>query len=115
MVTRHLAVPVLAVWVAVLATLALVASSAAGGADFEFVNNASSSITEVYIADPGSDTWGSNVLSAPIEPGETRGFVFTPNADECVYDFHATFDDGNPVQALGWDLCSNTTVVFVTN
>ena len=113
MLTRRLAAVIVAAALITIHLLALDAS-ATQEEDFAFINNASSAITEVYLTDPDSEDWGNDLISSLIRPGETRGFVFTPEADLCIYDIHASFEDGTPVQLYGWDLCQSPYIEFVT-
>jgi hypothetical protein len=111
---RYLA-PLMAV---VLAVTFLVSTAAADvlsqdQRDFSFVNNSCCSVTAAYVSPASMTEWGSNVLSAPITPGEIRGIVFTSsNPGMCNYDLRAETGDGGYWELFGVDLCTTTTVVL---
>ncbi|MBI2755576.1 MAG: hypothetical protein HYX52_02600 [Chloroflexi bacterium] len=84
--------------------------------DFQILNNSSGPIVNAWIAPSDAADWGPQVLSAPIEPGETRGIVFLyPAPGVCSYDIHLTYADERPDQLNGLDICAVNVITVNDN
>jgi hypothetical protein len=90
----------------------LASTALADPRDFMFQNGSSNAIDEAYVARSESTSWGSNVLSSPIQPGESRGIIFEGDLSTCVYDVHVTFDDGSTAALSNLDLCDTVSVTL---
>ena len=79
--------------------------------DFAIINGSTSIITKVYIAPTSASDWGPQVLSAPINPAETRAFSFSgPSVPGCLYDIHISYNDDRPDELDSVNICNVATV-----
>ena len=74
--------------------------------DFDIVNMSSARIDSVYVAPSASNTWGSNILSAQVQPGETLMVRFNnPQPGLCIYDLYTSYTDGSTAQLDELNVC----------
>lgn len=75
--------------------------------DFTVVNNSSSPVTELWVAQSDSETWGEQILSSEIEAGGgERMIVFPyPAPGVCLYWVHAAHADGSSGELRDLNLC----------
>jgi hypothetical protein len=89
-----------------LPTLAI-GVQAAQAEDLEFTlhNNSSSTLTQFYVEPMASKTWGENILSSPINPGESATVTIADGKTTCNYGIRGDFKDGASVERLDLNLC----------
>ena len=66
--------------------------------DFSLVNKTGYGIDEVYVSPHRSDTWSDNLISKPLENGETLDISFNASAKAARWDIKIVWvDEGSPV------------------
>jgi hypothetical protein len=66
--------------------------------DFSLVNKTGYGIDEVYVAPHSSDTWSDNLISKPLENGETLDISFNEGVKAAKWDIKIVWvDEGAPV------------------
>jgi hypothetical protein len=81
---------------------------AAQAEDLQFTlhNNSSATLTEFYVEPMTSTkTWGENILSSPIAPGESATVTIADGKTTCTYGIRGDFKDAAPVDHLDLNLC----------
>lgn len=93
---------------ALVIPLALAVSPAlAKTVKFKFKNSTSTAVTEFYLSLPSTDEWEENLVSAPIQPGESVSSSIS-QTDTCVYDVKTVFADGTTTEDRGWNFCDDS-------
>lgn len=84
--------------------------------NFTFQNGSALWVTEVNLTLPNSQSWGPNVLTRAVQPGESVpiGFIGqrVGNSIPCVYDMAVITADGQEWDLWEVDLCSTAAVSF---
>lgn len=65
---------------------------------FTLVNGTSRTLEAFYVSTPDEETWGSNILDEPLEPGEEAIVTINDGLPNCLYDLKGTLgpaDDGS--------------------
>src|ERR1700730_12315058 len=66
--------------------------------DFSLVNKTGYGIDEVYVSPHRSDTWSDNLISKPLENGETLDISFNASAKAARWDIKIVWvDEASPV------------------
>ncbi len=81
--------------------------------NFDIVNQTSARIDAVYVSPTTSSTWGSNILTEQVPPGQTLQVRFDPsvNTGVCVYDLYVSYTDGDSDPVTGLNICQILRVV----
>jgi hypothetical protein len=70
------------------------------------------SIDSVYVSPTTARTWGGNILSAQVRPGETLQVRFSDFAPGvCVYDLYTSYTDGSTGELDELNLCTTFRVL----
>ncbi|MEN9223417.1 MAG: hypothetical protein Q6M04_13370 [Thermostichus sp. BF3_bins_97] len=90
-----------------LAPLSALVASVALAQDLQFTlhNETSSDLVEFYITTSGSDSWEENLLSGPIEAGESATVTIADGEVVCEYDILGIFADGSEAEDYELNLC----------
>lgn len=76
----------------------------------QVVNNTSFTIMRFQASNKGSESWEEDILGVRIlSPGDTIIMNIDDGSGYCVYDFRATFDDGDAVERRGINVCKVST------
>ncbi len=79
---------------------------------FTLVNNASTSLVELYVAPSTSGDWEEDILSEVLLPGYETDVIIADGLATCSYDILAVFNDGTESDARGVDLCEMDTYIL---
>ncbi len=85
----------------------LIGMQSAHAEDLEFTlhNQSSSPITEFYVESTELKTWGDNILTETINPGESATVTIADGKTTCTYGIRGTFSDGAAVEEEDLNLC----------
>ncbi len=72
---------------------------------FTLYNNSSSVLTEFHVEAMSSKTWGENILSEKIGPGESATVTIADGKTTCMYGIRGEFKDGAIVERENLNLC----------
>jgi hypothetical protein len=72
---------------------------------FTLHNNSSSVLTEFHVETMSSKTWGENILSEKIGPGESATVTIADGKTTCMYGIRGEFQDGSMVEREDLNLC----------
>lgn len=90
--------------------LAGVTEALAQSAGLELLNRAPTAITDLRLASRAMGTWGKNLLSAHLSPGQQR--TFGPEQQEgCLYSIRVGYSDNRFERFALVDLCRNKAYV----
>jgi len=93
-------------------SLAACTSSSGPDATLSVDNQSDFQITEIYLTDVGSSTWGPNLISGDtLNPGETLRL----GVDCSTYDAKLIDETGVSCEVDNLDLCLNDSVWTITN
>ncbi len=75
--------------------------------DLEFLlhNDSALTLTEFHVEPMSSKTWGENILTSPIAPGEFATVTIADGKTTCNYGIRGAFKDGDPVEHEDLNLC----------
>ena len=97
---------------AVSCTLAACTTSSGPDATLSVDNQSDFQITEIYLTDVGSSTWGPNLISGDtLNPGETLQL----DVDCSTYDAKLIDETGVSCEVDNLDLCLNDSVWIINN
>jgi hypothetical protein len=97
---------------ALLASLAALPASAAP-LKLKVTNHRGSPVLNLRLQEPNAKADGKNLLKAPLGPGDSVEVTFTPPKDKCVFNIRGVFQDGEPVQGDGFDICKDHNLTLV--
>ncbi|MFM8655932.1 MAG: hypothetical protein ACKOD5_02190 [Chthoniobacterales bacterium] len=100
---------------AVATAFAFPAAAQALNLDFELVNGTGWAIKEVYISPATVNDWQENVISKPMDNGDSYEITFHPDADVAKWDMRIVWvDEGEDVvwQALDLSKISKLTLRY---
>jgi hypothetical protein len=80
--------------------------------DFDIVNTSDVAAGGVYVSPSSADTWGPNILSDDVGPGDTLHVYFSDDLDTCDYDLYISYADGTRNQLSSLNLCATFRVVI---
>jgi hypothetical protein len=80
--------------------------------DFTLVNKTGYGIKEIYIAPSASTEWGDNLISKPMENGDSLAITFSPKAEAEHWDIRISWIDGGP--DVIWKKCKLTEITKFT-
>ncbi len=72
---------------------------------FTLYNKTSSTLTQFYVEPTSSSTWGENILSENIAPGESAAVTIADGKTTCKYGIRGQFKDGAVVERDSLNLC----------
>ena len=72
---------------------------------FTLHNNSSSALTEFHVEPTSSSTWGENILTSQIAPGESATVTIADGKTTCMYGIRGAFKDGSLVERESLNLC----------
>ncbi len=80
---------------------------AAQAEDLKFTlhNNSSATLTEFYVEPMVSKTWGENILTSTIAPGESATVTIADGKTTCTYGIKGSFKDAATVEHEDLNLC----------
>jgi len=73
---------------------------------FQLANTSSSDITAFHVSVLSSDSWEENILSEPINAGETATVTLSNADGRCKFDLRTVYDDGSTTDERAIDLCA---------
>ena len=100
---------------ALATAFAFPAAAQALNLDFELVNGTGWAIKEVYISPATVNDWQENVISKPMDNGDSYEITFHPDADVAKWDMRIVWvDEGEDVvwQALDLSKISKLTLRY---
>jgi len=112
MFRRALIIPLASLALSAVLSSPFTAAAAQDARDFDIVNQSTASIDAVYVAPSASTSWGSNILSAQVRPGQTlqvRFGDFAPGL--CTYDLYTSYTDGSTGTLNELNLCTTMRVL----
>lgn len=85
----------------------IIAMQSAHAEDLQFTlhNNSTDALTEFYVESMGTKSWGENILTSPIEPGESATVTIADGKTTCKYGIKGTFKNGADVEHEDLNLC----------
>jgi hypothetical protein len=85
----------------------LIGMQSAQAEDLEFTlhNQSSSPITQFYVESTELNTWGENILTETINPGESATVTIADGKSTCMYGIRGIFSDGAVVEEEDLNLC----------
>lgn len=88
--------------------------AAAGAAqDFAIVNNTGHVVMTLNVSPSDSNEWGPDILgTATIADGASGTVTFPRDAEQCLWDLRATFDNGETGDWRGVNLCETARVTL---
>ena len=72
---------------------------------FTLHNNSSATLTEFYVEPMSSKTWGENILTGHLAPGESADVTIADGKTTCTYGIKGNFKDADPVEHENLNLC----------
>ncbi len=90
---------------AVLTSTLFVLPVLAAAAGFDLVNKSDYMITEVYAGPSNENSWGDNILSGQIQPGEELIVTLDTDGYGCLWDIMYVFSDGDTFEEFEVDIC----------
>ncbi len=98
----------------VLPVIALLANAAAAGKqDFRIHNLSSIPIVRLYVSSSGTNDWEEDVLRSDVlGPGQVFRLNFSNDAQGCMHDLKAIFQNGAVVEEREVNLCQVTDFNF---
>ncbi len=72
---------------------------------FTLHNKTSSVLTSFYVEPTSSSTWGDDILSEDIGPGESATVTIADGKTTCNYGIRGGFKDGSIVERNSLNLC----------
>jgi hypothetical protein len=80
--------------------------------DFTLVNATGYGIKEIYIAPTSESDWGDNIISKPMENGDSLAITFDPKAEAQYWDIKIVWvDEGADVV---WKKCKLSDISKIT-
>ncbi|HEY9908631.1 MAG TPA: hypothetical protein V6D18_13615 [Thermosynechococcaceae cyanobacterium] len=73
--------------------------------NFGLSNRYSSPLVEFQVDPSSQKTWGENILSGTIAPGEDGSVMIADGLRTCKYDIRGVFANGEVVEEIGLNLC----------
>ena len=74
--------------------------------DFELLNQTTLTIAELYVSPAADNEWGEDILGKDVLPnGQSVEIVFSPKAQECMWDLKIVDEDDDDVIWTKLDLC----------
>lgn len=76
------------------------------GQDFNIINKTGHIVKGLEVSASDKDSWGPNLLGADVmRDGEQGKVTIKHEAEDCLWDVRATYDDGDTTEMKGVDLC----------
>jgi hypothetical protein len=102
------------------ATFATLAATGAAFAqaqqNFALINRTGHQINEVYVSPTTSRNWGRDILGEGVMPtGTRRNITFPRQTQACMFDLKIVYDDGEPSEVSGVNLCEVSNVSLTYN
>jgi hypothetical protein len=72
---------------------------------FTLYNNSSRVLTEFHVEPTTSKTWGEDILTSDIAPGESATVTIADGKTTCMYGIRGAFKDGSLVERESLNLC----------
>ncbi|MES2989519.1 MAG: hypothetical protein V4808_16615 [Pseudomonadota bacterium] len=89
------------------------AGTAAGQQDFTIVNKTGHTVVNFNVSPTSENEWGPDILGQDVlNDGETAKITFSRDADACLWDLKATYDDDDTTEMKKVDLCEVATVTL---
>ncbi len=83
------------------------------GQDFNIINKTGHIVKELNVSTSDKDDWGPNLLGSDVmRDGESGKVTIKHEADDCMWDIRATYDDGDTTEMKKVDLCTVSTVTL---
>ncbi len=72
---------------------------------FTLKNSSDSPLVEFYVEDSAESSWGENLLSEAVAPGEAGTVTIADGRTTCTYDILGVFADGSKLDERQLNLC----------
>ncbi len=72
---------------------------------FDIINGLDRRIAELYVASSAIDDWEENVLSGPLDAGETLEMTIDDETSQCLYDIRAVFKGRKDFEHRELNIC----------
>lgn len=72
---------------------------------FTLYNNSSNVLSEFHVESMDSKTWGEDILTSDIAPGESATVTIADGKTTCMYGIRGAFKDGAVVERENLNLC----------
>lgn len=72
---------------------------------FTLRNSSNSPLVEFYVEDSSEASWGENLLSESVNPGEAGAVTIADGRTTCTYDILGVFADGSKLDERQLNLC----------
>jgi hypothetical protein len=96
-----------------IAGLLVAAPATAAPLKLKLTNHRGSPVLNFRLQDPGATADSKNMLKGPLLPGDSIDLTFNPPKGKCVFNVRGVFEDGQPVQGDGFDLCKDHNLTLV--
>lgn len=87
--------------------------TAAGQQDFTILNKTGHTVVNFQVSPTNDNNWGPDILGRDVlNDGESAKITFAREADECLWDLKATYDDDDTTEMKKVNLCEVATVTL---
>ena len=99
---------------AMVAMATQIVSAQGSKLDFELMNQTTLTIAELYVSPAADDEWGEDILGKDVLPnGQSVEIVFSPKAQECMWDLKIVDEDDDDVIWTRLDLCKASHITLL--
>ncbi|MGV3578412.1 hypothetical protein [Brevundimonas sp.] len=88
--------------------VAILFASGASAQDMTFTvtNTSESTMTELWVGESSNEDWEHELLQGEeIAPGDSAEISIEDDLEDCTYDIHAEYDDGDSETVMDVDVC----------
>lgn len=88
--------------------IAILCASSAVAQDigFSLTNTSDATMTELWVGESSNEDWEHEVLEGDeVGPGDSVEVSIEDDLEDCTYDLHAVYDDGDTQDVMDVDIC----------
>lgn len=88
-------------------------TAAAGQQDFTIINKTGHTVVNFQVSPTNDNNWGPDILGRDVlNNGESAKISFSRDAEECMWDLKATYDDDDTTEMKNQNLCEISDVTL---
>lgn len=73
---------------------------------FSLTNTSDATMTELWVGESSNDDWEHELLDGEeVGPGDSVDISIEDDLEDCTYDIHAVYDDGDTQDVMDVDVC----------
>ena len=89
-----------------VAAMAFGASAYAQDIGFSLTNTSDATMTELWVGESSNEDWEHELLEGDeVGPGDSVEVSIEDDLEDCTYDIHAVYDDGDTQDIMDVDIC----------